>query len=194
MSTAAPLSAQRPRMSLDEWASLPEDEPGELVDGQLVEEEVSDFDHECVVTWLLIALGGWALPRGGWAFGSDGKFALRAGLGRKPDISVFLPGGAVPPRRGPGRAPPDIVVEVISSTPRDVRRDRIEKAQEYASFGVRYYWLVDPDARTLEVFRLEPSGYYLRLLAASEGTIDAPGCDGLRIDLAAMWSKIDHLA
>jgi Uma2 family endonuclease len=194
MSAAAPVQTERRRMSLEEWASLPEDEPGELVDGQLVEEEVADFDHEGVVAWLLVALGGWVLARDGWIFGSDGKFALRAGLGRKPDISVFFPGGAVPPRRGPGRAPPDIAVEVISSTARDARRDRIEKAQEYAAFGVRFYWLVDPDDRTFEIFEREPGGRYLLALSASEGTIDVPGCEGLRLDLGAMWRKIDRLA
>jgi hypothetical protein len=45
--------------------------------------------------------------------------------------------------------------------------------------------------------QMELAGYDLVadvMLAASEGTVDAPGCDGLQIDLAAMWSKIDRLA
>jgi hypothetical protein len=34
MSTAAPLQGgERRRMSLEDWASLPDDEPGELIDG-----------------------------------------------------------------------------------------------------------------------------------------------------------------
>jgi len=182
------------RMSLEEWAALPEDEPGELVNGLLVEEEVADFDHEGVVAWLMIVLGGWVLARGGWVFGSAGKFVLRPGLGRKPDISAFLPGGAVPPRHGPGRTPPDIVVEVISTTGRDVRRDRIEKAREYAAFGVRFYWLIDPDDRTFEIFELDSQGRYARVVGAEGGTIDVPGCEGLTLDLDAMWAKIDGLA
>jgi Uma2 family endonuclease len=179
-------------MSLDEWASLPEDQPGELVDGQLVEEEVPDFDHESVVTWLIVLLGAWILPRRGFVFASEGKFALRPGLGRKPDISVFFPGGAVPPRHGPGRVAPDILVEVISSSARDVRRDRIDKAADYAAFGVRFYWLIDPDDRTFEIFELQAGGY-LRVLAASEGALDVPGCAGLRLDLDALWAEIERL-
>jgi Uma2 family endonuclease len=181
-------------MSLDEWASLSEDEPGELVDGRLVEEEVADWDHEAVVAWLLVGVGAWVLARDGWVFGSDGKLALRPGLGRKPDLSVFLPGNAPPPRRGPGRTPPDIVVEVISSTTRDVRRDRIDKAAEYAAFGVRFYWLIDPDDRTFEIFELDPRGRYARVLGQSAGVIDVPACEGLRLDLDALWAKIDRLA
>src|SRR3954466_5075060 len=99
MSTAAPLqTGERRLMSVEEWARLPEDEPGELVDGVLVEEEVSDWDHEGVVAWLLLALGAWVMPRGGCVFGSDGKYAVQAARGRKADVSAFLSGTPLPPR------------------------------------------------------------------------------------------------
>jgi len=55
--------------------------------------------------------------------------------------------------------PPDLVVEVISSgTP---RLDRGQKFLEYASAGVDEYWLVDPQAQTIEVFALEEGTYTL---------------------------------
>ncbi len=39
-----------PRLTIEEWAAMPEDESGELVDGWLVEEEVADYEHEtCVI-------------------------------------------------------------------------------------------------------------------------------------------------
>lgn len=181
-------------MSLEEWASLPEDEGGELVDGELVEDEVSDWDHEDVVAWVMLLLGAWGTARGGRVYASDGKFAVRPGRGRKADVSMFLAGTPLPPRRGPCTTPPDILVEVISSDARDVRRDRIEKATEYAAFGVRFYWLIDPDARTFEIFELQTGGHYLRLVGISEGAIDVPGCEGLRLDLDALWAKLDRLA
>ena len=36
-------------MTLEQWADMDEDEPGELVDGALVEEEVPTILHEAVV-------------------------------------------------------------------------------------------------------------------------------------------------
>lgn len=47
-------------LSLDEWAALAEDEPGELVDGWIVEEEVPDNEHEIVVGYLVSLLRIWA--------------------------------------------------------------------------------------------------------------------------------------
>jgi len=182
-----------PRMSLAEWAAMPEDDPGELVDGRLVEEEVADPVHEDIVSSLNATIRPWVVPRGGFILGSEAKFGLGPKRGRKPDLSVFLPGGAVPPRHGSVSAPPDIMVEVISRSPGDVRRDRIEKADEYAAFGVRFYWLIEPNARTLEIFQLDAAKRYTRLLGASRGVVDVPGCPELRLDLDALWAEIDRL-
>ncbi len=43
----------RPKMTLEDWAALPKGEPGELVDGELVDEEMPSFVHEVVVVWHL---------------------------------------------------------------------------------------------------------------------------------------------
>lgn len=47
---------------------------------------------------------------------------------------------------------PDWVCEVIS--PSTASRDRVNKRALYATHGVGHYWLLDPDARTLEVLEL----------------------------------------
>jgi Uma2 family endonuclease len=86
--------------------------------------------------------------------------------------------------------PCDIAVEVITPTPRDTRRDRIDKAHEYARFGVRWYWLVDPAMGTLEIFELGTRGRYELAAAASAGRVRVPGCRGLVLDLDALWRKV----
>jgi Uma2 family endonuclease len=52
---------------------------------------------------------------------------------------------------------PDLVVEVLSAGTREV--DRGEKFSEYAQAGVCEYWLVDPDACSIEVFVLRGRVY-----------------------------------
>ena len=191
--TSAELPAA-PELSLDEWFALPEDEPGELVDGHLEEEEVPDYLHEHLVMLLGRLLGNWILPQGGLVAGSEAKFAVGSGRGRKPDLTVYLPGGRRPPARGLIRVPPDIAVEIVSPTPRDGRRDRVEKLADYAAFGVAWYWLLDPQLRSLEVLELDAQGRYLHVLGASTGTLrQIPGCEGLTLDLDELLAAIDNL-
>lgn len=54
---------------------------------------------------------------------------------------------------------PDLVVEVLS--PSNWGVDRGKKAEVYAQAGVREYWIVDADARTIELFVLEKNIYKL---------------------------------
>ena len=54
---------------------------------------------------------------------------------------------------------PDWICEVIS--PSTASRDRVAKRALYAKFGVGYYWLLDPDARTLEALRLAEDGRWI---------------------------------
>jgi Uma2 family endonuclease len=55
---------------------------------------------------------------------------------------------------------PDILVEVLS--PSNWFVDRRMKFEIYAKAGVREYWIVDPKARTIELFALLESRYELR--------------------------------
>ena len=47
---------------------------------------------------------------------------------------------------------PDFVAEVLS--PSSMRRDKIEKKAIYEKYGVKEYWLVDPLAKSIEVYYL----------------------------------------
>src|SRR5687768_1552671 len=95
-------------ITLDEWAALGEDEPGELVDGRLEPEEVPSFGHELLVILLGERFRGW-LGRGGLVIGSEGKLALSGARGRKPDLAVWFQGSQRPRLRDSmSRVPPDI--------------------------------------------------------------------------------------
>jgi len=92
------------------------------------------------------------------------------------------------------RNPPDVAVEVVSPTIRDETRDRVEKPEDYAAFRVRYYWVVDPEQRTAEIWELAREGRYRRERIASRGKMRRiPGMRGLVVDLDALWTEMDRL-
>jgi len=184
--------AAREPLTAEDWAALSEDAAGELVDGRLVEEEMPDAIHETVVIELVTRLAAWAKLHNGRVYGSELKFRIRPRTGRKADLCLYLDGRR-PEARGLVSSMPDLIVEVVSPTPRDGRRDRVEKVQDYAAAGVHYYWIVDPELRAIEILELMSDGRYVRALSASGGRIAIPGCAGLAIDLDELWSEIDRL-
>ena len=98
MRRAAAAAGAARAMTLEEWAALDEEVEGELVDGILEEEEMPSFLHEIVVAWLIRTLHTWARQRRGLVASSETKIAVGPRRGRKPDVSVYLP-GRVPPSR-----------------------------------------------------------------------------------------------
>jgi len=179
-------------LSLAEWFALPDEERGELVAGRLAEEEVPSYVHEILVILLGSLLRAWVVPRGGFVGGSEAKLAVGPKQGRRPDLTVYLAGTPLPPPSGLITKPPDIAIEIVSPTPRDGRRDRVEKVADYAAFRVRYYWIVDPQLRSLEILRLGSQGRYEHLLGATEGQVDIPGCDGFVLDLDSVWAEVER--
>jgi Uma2 family endonuclease len=184
-----------PALSFEAWGDLPEDTDGELVDGRMVEEEVATIIHERIVSLLNWWLNVWLGTGRGLLGGSNAKFRVSTTRGRKPDLFVYLPGSRLPRADSPViDLPPSIMVEVVSGSRSDQRRDRIEKLSEYERFGVRFYWMIDPELRSFEILELGADGRYAHAVVASEGRIDrVPGCDGLVMDIDALWAEVDRL-
>lgn len=57
--------------------------------------------------------------------------------------------------------PADLVAEVVSLGGRN--RDRIEKRDLYEQYGVKEYWIIDPEPETIDVLTLVHSRYELAM-------------------------------
>ena len=55
------------------------------------------------------------------------------------------------------KAPPDLAIEILS--PSNRAHDRVKKRRFYARNGIREYWIVDPDEKTIEVLALRGKSY-----------------------------------
>lgn len=82
--------------------------------------------------------------------------------------------------------PPDWVCEVLSDSTR--RRDRVQKLPIYARERVGHVWLLDPEARTLEVFRQDGEGWHLVATWADTDKVRAEPFDAIELDLSLLWA------
>lgn len=84
---------------------------------------------------------------------------------------------------------PDWVCEVLS--PSTAAEDRAEKMPIYARECVNHIWLIDPIARTLEVFALDTSRRRWMLEGAHRDAarVRAAPFDAIEINLALLWAK-----
>lgn len=81
---------------------------------------------------------------------------------------------------------PDWLCEILS--PGTESKDRRIKMPLYARYGVPYVWLVDPVAKTLEVFTLEEGAWKATGAYRGQSVVRAEPFAEIAIDLASLWA------
>lgn len=84
------------------------------------------------------------------------------------------------------RGAPDLAVEVLSQATRE--RDLVVKRKLYAKYGVKEYWLVDPDGRTVEVLTLGQEGYETFRVFPEGTVVESPLLPGLRAEVGPLFA------
>ena len=102
----------------------------------------------------------------------------------QPDIMVVCDRDKLDDRSIKGT--PDLVVEIIS--PSTAKRDITVKHQLYQRHGVKEYWLLYPNDRTLLVYKLSEEGRYAQPKVFGEGdVVPAPLLGELVIDMGKVF-------
>ena len=83
------------------------------------------------------------------------------------------------------RGAPDLVIEIISPGTED--RDRHYKKTLYARYGVNEYWIVDPKAKTVEVYTLGERGFELAGIYKATEVLTSPLLPGLKVNLKEVF-------
>jgi Uma2 family endonuclease len=183
-----PSSAASAPYTWDDFIALEEDDLRELIDGELVEVEVPTDVHEYIVSRVVTALVNWSdAGHGGRVLASGYKVRVSDRRGVMPDVQFYRRGNEVSIEQAQGlaRGRPDLAVEIMS--PSSARFDRVTKLRWYAALGVPEYWLVDPQARTLERLSLRDGAYVIAASLADDETFAPESFEGLEIPLARLW-------
>jgi Uma2 family endonuclease len=120
--------------------------------------------------------------------GSGYRLRIDDRRGTMPDVQFYRRGNSPAGQEtGLERGRPDLVIEVISPSSRS--KDSVRKLHDYAALGVPEYWLIDPEAHTLERLVLRQGAY--SIVEALEGAVvfRPEGFEGLEIDLGRLWAE-----
>ncbi|MEW6275671.1 MAG: Uma2 family endonuclease [Bacillota bacterium] len=179
------------KLSFDEFlAWCDEDTWAEWVDGEVVILTPASLTHQRICRFLAFLLGEYVNKRNlGEVLTAPFLVRLPESLrrGREPDIlfvkterlhlfkETYLDGA------------PDLVIEITS--PESIVRDRGEKYVEYEAAGVSEYWLIDPERRQAEFYRLGPDNRFRLFTTDSAGIYRTEVLPGFWLNLNWLWQE-----
>ncbi len=172
----------------EEVLALPDDgNRYELVDGELLVSPSPRALHQYGVVELLLQIAPYVrVHRIGDLCIAPADLDFRTGQLLQPDLFVGRMVEGRPPREWDEYGIPLLVAEVLS--PSTARQDRVTKRRLYQRSGVPTYWIVDLDARLVEVWSpgADRPGMTDQVLAWQPETEVLP----LRIDLPAYFRTV----
>ena len=161
----------QPRVSFADLERAPEDgRRYELYDGEVYVVPAPMPRHQIVQHTVAEALRAVCRQHGGFAVGSPIDIVFSEYDVLQPDVVYFGPTRAhlVDLDRAIRHAP-DLCVEILS--PSTEATDRGRKLQMFARYAVPEYWIVDPVHESIEIHRLEASGYLLVQRASDDDEV-----------------------
>jgi Uma2 family endonuclease len=170
----AGVKAAHPRVSFADLERWPEDgRRYELYDGEVYEVPSPIPLHQIVSARLYLALAEYTRSYGGIVLYAPLDIVLTAFDVVQPDLLLFTRDRQhlIDPRKVTRHAP-DLAIEIVS--PSTAANDRGRKMQLLARHGVREYWLVDPDATTIEVYWLTGTRFALASTAGPSDRVQSP--------------------
>ena len=166
---------------------LPEGERRELIEGDFYVLPAPSFKHQTVAANLGMALRQHVRTnRLGVVVWAPTDVVLSQESVVQPDI-LFVSNerrGIITEANVSGA--PDLVVEILS--PSTAERDRELKLDLYARYGVREYWIVDPEAETVEVMELGAEGAS-NVRRYDGGSVESALLPTLKIEVAEAFEE-----
>ncbi len=150
------LPAKKERFSFADCLAWDEGERIEIIDGEAYMMAPPSRIHQeisvAITSQLYNFLEGkrckvYPAPFGVRLFEKDGELPENVDTMVEPDISVVCDRNKLDKHGCKGA--PDMIIEILS--PSSLRHDQLVKLNLYQRAGVREYWIVDPDSKTVRV-------------------------------------------
>jgi Uma2 family endonuclease len=162
-----------PRTMMEVFKQLPEGTLAELIDNQIYISPSPFFNHQSVCKAILRKLLTIIEDenKGQVFFAPFDVYLDEEANAVQPDLFVVLNDNSkIIDEKGHVHGSPDLIVEVLSKGNSD--HDLVRKKRLYETFGVKEYWIVDPETRLAIGYRL--SGKTYTRIAEDIGVIKSP--------------------
>ena len=178
------------KLTYEDYLYFPEDgRRHELIDGEHYVTAAPNLKHQTAALNLASELRGFVRPRNlGKVWTAPVDVVLSDNDVVQPDV-VFLSKDrmSLAAEGANLQGAPDLAVEILSPATR--RTDAVMKRHLYEKFGVREYWLVDPELEKVEIYRLWDDRYRRAAELSAEGgdVLKSPLFPGLEIVLLEIF-------
>jgi Uma2 family endonuclease len=161
--------------------------PCELIDGRIVPMSPTGFEHGNIEVNLSLALKAFAQQRKlGWVVSGEVGIYTRRHPDRVRGADVVFASKERLPKLPEGflQVAPELVVEIISPTDRwsDMRR----KIDEYFAIGAQRVWVVEPENRTVLVYR---SRNEMSELTEDDTLVGEGALEGFSLPVASLFAE-----
>ncbi|GAC1425647.1 MAG: hypothetical protein NVSMB57_17000 [Actinomycetota bacterium] len=175
------------RMTYDEYTALPDDGlRRQVIDGKVFVTPSPNIRHQNLVLDIGVAIRVYLRAHnGGQVFVSPCDVVLSEYDVVQPDVIFVADDRIEVVTTANIRGVPTLVIEVVS----DSRMDRVRKRDLYAAAGIPTYWIVDPDADRIEVYRLAGDSYAPPVIFESGSTLGIDELAGFALDLTALFQR-----
>ena len=183
--------------TVEDLFAIPEEERRrvELIEGVLEERSAPTGEHGGAQAKLAAFVGpfhrrpGGARP-GGWWFVTEVEVYLDPKNTFRPDVTGWRRERCPErPRGTPVRQRPDWICEILST---NRSRDTVKKLRVYQRHHVDHYWIVDPEAETLTVYRWGDAGYVTALVADRHELVHAEPFDAIPLRVGVLFGDDDE--
>ena len=174
------------KLTYADYLETSDDERYELLNGELILSPSPKEIHQYISSILHIMIGTFVRERSlGKVYFSPFDVVLSDTNVVQPDILFISNERAdiVTPDNVQGA--PDLVVEILS--PATAERDRTVKLDLYALHGVKEYWIVDPDARTITVLLRGEGSFEVGGIYGEGQTLRSPTLAGFSFALEEIF-------
>jgi Uma2 family endonuclease len=176
------------KMTAHQFLELGEDPVGvrlELVNGEVAVSPSPTPDHSYVDSMLRHLLISHVKARDLGQIYGDVDTIFGPHDVRRPDVIFFAKNRLHLISNKAMEGPPDLCVEILS--PSSAKTDRADKFEQYRAGGVAHYWIIDPDQRTVDGYKLQDGLYALAGRGKGSDTLCLPPFPDLPIPLAELW-------